>query len=65
MNAFILETLLSRGWRRGGEVYWTRSDAEQTARILLKRKVVRGVRILPIQVELNPVAEFPAIAMAS
>ena len=59
MKAFILETLHLRGWRRGGEVYWTQADAEQAGRVLVRRKYCRAVRVLPVEVDLSPVAEVP------
>ena len=62
MHAFILETLLSKGWRKGGEVFWTLEDATRAGRDLLKRKQARAVRILPLEVALQPVAELPEAA---
>jgi len=59
MTAFILEVLLLKGWRRGGEVYWTQDDAERAGRSLLKRKTARAVRVLPVDVTLNPVVVMP------
>ena len=59
MQAFILETLLSKGWRRGGEVYWTQEDATAAGRDILKRRLARRVRILSAHVTLTPVAELP------
>ena len=59
MQAFILETLLSKGWRKGGEVYWTQDDATEAGRDMLKKRLARRVRILPAEVQLNPVAELP------
>jgi len=62
MQAFLLETLLTKGWRKGGEVFWTLEDASRAGRALLKRKGARAVRILPLQVALQPVAELPEAA---
>jgi hypothetical protein len=59
MDAFLLETLLSKGWRKGGEVFWTVEDATTAGRTLVKRKIARGVRVLPVSVGLQPVAEIP------
>lgn len=59
MNAFLLETLHCKGWRKGGEIFWTVEDATRAGSVLLKRKVARAVRILPLTVELQPVAELP------
>ena len=59
MDAFLLETLTSTGWRRGGETYWTLDAAEQAARRLIRRKLARRVRILPVRVEVEAVAEVP------
>jgi hypothetical protein len=60
MQGFILETLLVSGWKRGGEVYWTLADAQAVGSRLIKRKLARKVRILPAEIQLNPVAEVPA-----
>ena len=65
MDAYVLETLLTRGWRRGGEVYWTISQAERVGKALLKRKAAQGVRVLPVQVELEPVLELLQKAVAA
>lgn len=59
MDAFILETLLTRGWRRGGEVFWTRADAERSARELVRRKLAKAARVLQVRVDLNAVSEIP------
>lgn len=59
MQAYILETLLLKGWRKGGEVFWTVEDATGAGRTLLKRKLARAVRVLPLEVTLDPVAELP------
>ena len=60
MDAFILETLVSTGWRRSGETYWTRESADKEAKRLIRRKLARRVRVLPIEVGASAVAEFPA-----
>lgn len=65
MQAFILETLLSKGWRKGGEVFWTLEDALQAGRHLIRRKLARQIRVLPVQVAVSPVAELPEIAAAN
>lgn len=62
MEAYVLELLLSRGWRRGGEVYWTQEDAEHAGRQLLKRRLARRVRVLRASVALEPVAILPKLA---
>ncbi len=59
MGAFILELLLQRGWRRGGEVFWTIEDAKRAGNSFLKRRIARQVRILPATIDLQPVAELP------
>ena len=59
MDAFILETLVSTGWRRSGETFWTRDSADKEATRLIRRKLARRVRILPISVSPEAVAEFP------
>jgi hypothetical protein len=65
MGAYILEILLQWGWRRGGEIYWTLADAEAAGRAMLKRRLARQVRILSVNVELQPVAELPSTADGS
>jgi len=65
MDAFILETLVSTGWRRSGETYWTRESADKEANRLLRRKLARRVRVLPVAVGSSAVAEFPATKGAS
>ena len=62
MDAFILETLVSTGWRRSGETYWTLDAAVTAGRALIRRKLARRVRVLPIHVDPNAVAELPAVA---
>ena len=57
MNAFILERLTSTGWHRGGETYWTLDAAEKAAGNLLRRKLARLVRVLPVVVDPNAVSE--------
>ncbi len=59
MKAFLLETLLTRGWRRGGEIYWTQEDAAEAGSSMIRRGVARRVRILPAEVSLEPSAELP------
>lgn len=60
MHAFILEQLLAKGWRKGGEIYWTLDDAEAAGRSLVKRGLARHVRILPVETALEPIAEIPS-----
>jgi hypothetical protein len=60
MDAFILETLVSAGWRRSGETYWTLETAIAAGREMIRRKLARRVRVLPIHIDHNAVAEFPA-----
>jgi len=57
MKAYLLETLLSRGWRRGGEIYWTQDDADRSGRAGMKRKSCRGFRILEVDVQVEAIAE--------
>lgn len=59
MDAFILETLTSTGWRRSGETFWTQDAAEKEAHRLVRRKLARQVRILPVSVDLRAVAVVP------
>ena len=59
MEAFLLETMTSTGWRRGGVTYWTFDSAEREAKRLVRRKLARRVRILPVAVDSTAVAEIP------
>ena len=59
MEAFLLETMTSTGCRRGGETFWTLDSAEREAKRLIRRKLARRVRILPVQVDAQAVAEIP------
>lgn len=61
MDAYILETLLATGWRRAGEVYWTLESAIAAGNRLLKLRRAGRIRVLPIKVDLNPVAELPPV----
>jgi hypothetical protein len=61
MDAYILETLVSAGWRRSGETYWTLDAALAAGRQMIRRKLVRRVRVLPVRVDGNAVAELPAV----
>ena len=59
MDAFLLERLNPTGWKRGGDTYWTLDSALAEAARLLRRRLARRVRILPLTVGLNAVAEVP------
>ncbi len=59
MEAYLLETLTSTGWRRGGTTYWTLDSALTEGRRLIRRKLARSVRVLPVAVDVNAVAEIP------
>ena len=59
MQAFVLETLTGTGWRRSGETFWTLETATEMAKLLLKKKQALRVRVLPVEVSLDSVAEFP------
>lgn len=57
MEAFVLETLRNKGWQRGGEIFWTKADAEDAARKLIKNSHARQARVLKAQLDLTPVSE--------
>ena len=59
MDVFILETLVSTGWTRGGETYWTCDAAEDAGRGLIRRHLARRVRVLAARVDPCAVAEIP------
>ena len=61
MEAFILETLVSSGWRRSGDTYWTLDTAIAAGRELIRRKLARRVRVLPVRIDHNAVAELPLV----
>ena len=61
MEAFILETLVSTGWRRSGETYWTLDIALAAGREMIRRKLARQVRVLPVHIDHNAVAELPSV----
>ncbi len=62
MQAFVLETLTGNGWRRSGETFWTLETATTMAKLLLKKRQAQRVRVLPVEVNLNAVAEYPSAA---
>lgn len=62
MEAFILETLVSTGWRRSGDTYWTIDSALAAGRALIRRKLARQIRVLPVQVGDVAVATLPSVA---
>lgn len=63
MQAFVLETLTGTGWRRSGETFWTLETATIMAKLLLKKKQALRIRVLPVEVSLNAVAEFPELSL--
>lgn len=58
-RAFVLETLTGTGWRLSGETFWTLETAAAMANMLLKKRHAQRVRVLPVEVSLEAVAEFP------
>jgi hypothetical protein len=64
MDAYILETLVSAGWRRSGATYWTLGEARNEGERLIRRKLARRVRILPVEVHSEAVVELPAVTGA-
>jgi hypothetical protein len=56
MGGFILESLAGKSWRRDGATYWTRDDAEQEARRILRRGKATQVRVLPVEIGTEPVS---------
>ena len=61
MEAFILETLVSTGWRRSGDTYWTLDAAIAAGREMIRRKLARRVRVLPVHINPDAVVEFPPV----
>ena len=59
MQAYVLETLHVRCWRRGGEVYWSLAEAKDAARWLLKKRACRAARVLAMELDFAAVAELP------
>ena len=60
MTAFLLERLYPSGWRRGGELFFRFADANREADRLVRENSVRGVRVLPVRIGANAVAEMYA-----
>ena len=60
MQAFILEILSGREWRRGGRIFWTSDTAQRESRRLISAGKAVAVRVLTAEVDLQPVASFPA-----
>ncbi len=59
MQGFLLEMLVEDSWRRGGETYWTYDDALKAANQILQRRFAKRIRILPVHVNLDAVADIP------
>ena len=59
MQAFILETLSGTGWRRHSDTIWTLEAASDTAQSLISQRRAKRVRVLPVEVSLAAVAEYP------
>lgn len=59
MQAFSIELLQARGWKRQPAIYWTLDDARRTGERLLRRKAARQVRILPLEISVQPVVCLP------
>ena len=58
MQAFAIEILDGKTWRRLDTIYWTRHIAEREARTLMRHGKGCRVRILPVEVGLEAVAEI-------
>lgn len=57
MRAFLLERLYPTGWRRCGELFWRLSDAARESERLIRKLDARGVRILSVRIDPDPVLE--------
>ncbi len=62
MSGFLLETLAGRTWKRDGQTFWTRVDAEREAKRTLRRGKAVMVRVLPVEVGTEAVSTFSADA---
>lgn len=62
MNGFLLECLYPTGWRRTGEIYWRFCDANGTCERLIRDRLIRAARILPVTIHADAVAMFEATA---
>ena len=60
MQAFLLERLFESGWKLEGPVYWTLQLATKEAERLVRRKTARRVRVRPVTVADESVAEVSA-----
>ena len=58
MQGFLLERLTRNGWNRTGSIYWRISDAKRAAKNLMRTGAL-SVRILPVSISGEPVAEIP------
>ena len=59
MEAFSIELLNARGWRRMPSIYWTIDDAKAAGSRLLRRRVAKQIRVLPVNIALQPIAFLP------
>ena len=60
MDAYSIEILQHRGWRRERSIYWTLDDANKAGAKLIRRKVARQVRIFKINFGAEAVVSLPA-----
>ena len=59
MQAFLLETLTGREWKRGGRIYWTVESARREAGRMVSAGKAVAVRILSADVDLQSVENVP------
>ena len=59
MQAYSLELLNARGWKRLPSIYWTIEDAKLAGVRLLRRRAARQVRVLPMTIAVEPAALLP------
>ena len=65
MQAFLIERLTGREWRRGGRVYWTVESARREAQRQISTGRAVAVRILAADVELQPVDNIAVSAQGA
>jgi hypothetical protein len=60
MQAFLLERLFETGWKLEGPIFWTLPLATKEAERLIRRKAARRVRVRPVSVDDEAVADVSA-----
>lgn len=51
MQAYLIESLSSSGWRRAGALYWRKSDATKEADRRVAKRTAKACRVLSVTVQ--------------